>query len=159
MEWTNTYEVLKEYGEELANLYKDVFILHDHIATGTLLNSVRYVIDFNGREISVGLNLNEVWKWIENDTKPHFPPMDKLIEWIKAKPVIPYKTYDGKLPDTKQLAYLIGRKISKEGTKGTHDLKETVQALNYQYETRIAEAIAKDVQIEADVIISEFFVK
>ena len=159
MEWTNTYEVLKEYGEELANLYKDVLILHDHIATGTLLNSVRYVIDFNGREISVGLNLNEVWKWIENDTKPHFPPMDKLIEWIKAKPVVPYKTYDGKLPDTKQLAYLIGRKISEEGTKGTHDLKETVQALNYQYETRIAEAIAKDVQIEADVIISEFFVK
>lgn len=157
MDWTNTEIVLREYGEELAKLYQDVLILHDHIATGTLLNSVRYVIEMNGREITVGLNLNEVWKWIENDTKPHFPPINKILEWVVKKPVVPYKTYDGKLPTEKQLAYLIARKISEVGTKGTHDLKETVQALNYQYENRLGEAITQDINNQADVIMLEFF--
>ncbi len=156
MEWTNTQRALEEYAMAVRNLYQDKLILHDHIATGKLLNSVEYRIQRDNREISVNLSLDECWKWVENDCKPHFPPMSAILKWIEAKPVLPSKAYDGKLPTQPQLAYLIARKISEVGTKGTHDLQDSIKETLAVYEARIEEAITKDVDAELAIIISMF---
>ena len=42
------------------------------------------------------------------------------------KPVLPRPGRNGKLPSTEQLAYLIGRKISKVGTKPTKIIDRTI---------------------------------
>lgn len=151
--WDNTRAVLEEYAMTVRNLYQDKLIINDHIATGNLINNLNYTVNVNGSRIEVSLELEDYWKYVEYDTKPHFPPVDALVNWIKAKPVLPHKTFDGKLPDTKQLAYLIGRKISEEGTTGTHSLEDTIDEVNTIYELKIEEAIMKDLTSDINAIL------
>lgn len=155
--WEKTYEVLKEYAIELRNTLQDSYINDDRIATGDLLNSVEYIIEKDDRQIEVSLQLKEWWKYVEEDTKPHFPPPDAMLNYIKAKPILPKPDNNGKLPTPNQLAYLIGRKISEVGTTGTHNVRDTVRLINERYEEKIGQAISEDINNELDVIFSQSF--
>lgn len=155
--WEKTYEVLKEYAIELRNTLQDSYINDDRIATGDLLNSVEYIIEKDDRQIEVSLQLKEWWKYVEYDTKPHFPPPDAMLNYIKAKPVLPKPDRNGKLPTPNQLAYLIGRKISEVGTTGTHNVRDTVRLMNERYEEKIGQAISEDINNELDVILIQSF--
>ena len=155
--WEKTYEVLKEYAIELRNTLQDSYITDDRIATGDLLNSVEYIIEKDDRQIEVSLQLEEWWKYVEEDTKPHFPPPDAMLNYIKAKPILPKPDSNGKLPTPNQLAYLIGRKISEVGTTGTHNVRDTVRLMNERYEEKIGQAISEDINNELDVIIIQSF--
>lgn len=155
--WEKTYEVLKEYAIELRNTLQDSYITDDRIATGDLLNSVEYIIEKDDRQIEVSLQLEEWWKYVEEDTKPHFPPPDAMLNYIKAKPILPKPDSNGKLPTPNQLAYLIGRKISEVGTTGTHNVRDTVRLINERYEEKIGQAISEDINNELDVIIIQSF--
>ena len=155
--WEKTYEVLKEYAIELRNTLQDSYINDDRIATGELLNSVEYIIEKDDRQIEVSLQLKEWWKYVEEDTKPHFPPPDAMLNYIKAKPILPKPDRNGKLPTPNQLAYLIGRKISEVGTTGTHNVRDTVRLINERYEEKIGQAISEDINNERDVIFSQSF--
>lgn len=156
--WYNLQQVLEEYAIKLRNTYQDKLILSDRIASGDLLNSVDYIIESDNMSISVSLELAKYWRFVEYDTKPHFPPMDKILEWIRIKPVIP-DNRNGKLPTEKQLAFLVARKISQEGTKGSNDLHDAIKEINDEFRERIDEAITKDIQEGFTVIFSEFFYK
>lgn len=158
IKWTNLERVLQEYAIEVRNRYQDNLISNDHIATGELLNNVDYIISKEDNEISVSLRLQDYWKYVEWDTKPHFPPINKIKEWIRIKPVLPGNR-SGKLPTENQLAYLIGKKISEEGTKGTNDLHDAVSRINEDFEERIGIAIEQDLNDCLTVIFSEFFQK
>ena len=155
--WEKTYEVLKEYAIELRNTLQDSYINDDRIATGDLLNSVEYIIEKDDRQIEVSLQLKEWWKYVEEDTKPHFPPPDAMLNYIKAKPILPKPDRNGKLPTPNQLAYLIGRTISEVGTTGTHNVRDTVRLINERYEEKIGQAISEDINNELDVIFSQSF--
>ena len=155
--WEKTYEVLKEYAIELRNTLQDSYITDDRIATGDLLNSVEYIIEKDDRQIEVSLQLEEWWKYVEEDTKPHFPPPDAMLNYIKAKPILPKPDRNGKLPTPNQLAYLIGRKISEVGTTGTHNVRDTVRLINERYEEKIGKAISEDINNELDVILIQSF--
>ena len=155
--WEKTYEVLKDYAIELRNTLQDSYINDDRIATGDLLNSVEYIIEKDDRQIEVSLQLEEWWKYVEEDTKPHFPPPDAMLNYIKAKPILPKPDRNGKLPTPNQLAYLIGRKISEVGTTGTHNVRDTVRLMNERYEEKIGQAISEDINNELDVIFSQSF--
>lgn len=64
----------------------------------------------------VTVNLPDYWQYIENGRRPgKFPPMNKIINWVKYKNIIPN-------PGTtvNQLAFLIGRKIAKFGIEPKH---------------------------------------
>ena len=155
--WEKTYEVLKEYAIELRNTLQDSYINDDRIATGDLLNSVEYIIEKDDRQIEVSLQLKEWWKYVEEDTKPHVPPADAMLKYIKAKRILPKPDRNGKLPTPNQLAYLIGRKISEVGTTGTHNVRDTVRLINERYEEKIGQAISEDINNELDVIFSQSF--
>jgi hypothetical protein len=144
LSFENLRQTLEEYGQEVRNLYQDKLITHDRIATGELLNSVEFQVEGDGQRWEVSLNVAEYWKYVENDTRPHWPPVNKILEWIRAKPVLPRPDKDGKLPTPEGLAFLISRKISRAGTKGTHDLEESIEEINEKYRDKIALAIAKD---------------
>lgn len=156
--WKHLKTVLEEYAVALRNQYQDNLIENDHVTlNGNLLNSVEYIVKKGDHEISVSLKLQDYWKYVEFDTKPHFPPVDKIREWIKIKPVLPYPDDNGNLPTENQLAYLIGREISKEGTEGTHDLYDAVNFINEEYEEKIGIAIEEDISDNLNIIFSEFF--
>lgn len=154
--FTNLERVLEEYAVAARNTLQDKYINKDHIASGELLNTLEYQIDKGTTSISVSLKLQDYWKYLEEGTKPHWPPVSKMLEYVKVKPVLPSKTYNGKLPTEEQLAYLIGRKIAREGTEGTHALKETLAEVNAKYESLIGEAIYKDLDNAVMAILLEF---
>ena len=149
-------QTLEEYGQEVRNLYQDKLITHDRIASGELLNSVEFQVEGDGQRWEVSLSVAEYWKYVENDTRPHWPPVNKILEWIRAKPVLPRPDKNGKLPTPEGLAFLIGRAMAglspnqknlknpNGGTKGTHDLEESIEEINERYRDKIALAIAKD---------------
>lgn len=148
----NLKSVLLDYAIAVQNKYKDNLMLSDRVATGELVKSVKYKLDFGERTFIVSLELEDYWKWVEKGTAPHFPPVNAILSWIKAKPVLPYPDKNGKLPTPKQLAYLIGRKISEVGTEGSHDLENTLVQMNSEYEELIIEALDKDIGSALDEI-------
>ena len=116
---------MKEICGDLLNRYKEAIHDNGNTASGTLERTAKYKIDFNGRYVEVSFNLQSYWKYLENGTRPHFPPMDAIESWITVKRIIP-RTNNKRVPTTKQLAYLICREISKKGTKPTKLLQKTI---------------------------------
>lgn len=67
-----------------------------------------------------------------------FPPVDKIQEWVK-------RNITTDLPRVKSLSFLIGRKISEEGTNGKQQLYKIIDRLNGKYESLIFDALKEDV--------------
>lgn len=154
--WNKTYEVLREFAIRLRNEYQDKLIQDNKIATGELLNSVEYIIEKDGRSISVSLQLEDYYRYVEEGRKPgRFPPVDKMLEYIRVKPIIPDER-TGRIPDERQLAYLIGRKIATEGIEPGYQLRDTKERLFREFENRIEEAITQDITENITIIFSEF---
>ena len=147
---------LEEYAQEVRNQYQDNLILDDRIASGELLNSVEYQIVQNGMVYEVQLRLQDYWKYVEYGTKPHFPPVDKILEWVMVKPVIPRPNDEGDIPTPKQLAFLIARKISEHGTDGSEALEEAILDVNQKFKDKLIIALQQDMDVIMKVIVGDF---
>lgn len=148
--------VLEEYGAALLAAYRDNLLPRN--AGGDLITTATARVEADGENWEVIFNLQEYWKYIEDGTRPHWPPPGALIPWIRVKPVIPRpdeKT--GRIPSEKSLDFLIRRKISKEGTTGSHDLERAEKDLLPQWQDRIARALLQDASELTRVYITETF--
>lgn len=155
---TRTEAVLQEYANEVAARYKEQLRQHGRVATNELISSVHTeVVMPNDTTIAVDMDLAAYWRYVEWDTKPHWPPPGCLLKWITAKKIIGRPDKKGNLPTPKQLDFLIRRKISRDGTQGTHDLEDTVTLMNMEYLSRIEDALAEDVGDAADFLITSAF--
>ena len=141
---SNLLAVLEDLATDIRENYKDHLELHDRIASGDLLRSVSTEVEVNGTTYTVWLNLADYWQYVENDTKPHWPPKAAIDRWICIKPVLPRPDGSGRIPTPDQLSFLIRRKIAREGTKGSHDLRDTKNAVLPAYEERLLEALERD---------------
>lgn len=158
IQWTHTEAILRQYAEEVSEIYKRQLKEHGREASGELIKSVKTEIVLTHNDtIAVDMELAQYWQYVEWDTRPHWAPKGCLEEWIKVRKLLPMK--NSTLPENKQLEaldFLIRRKIAREGTKGTHDLADTVSLLNKEYEDKIADAVVEDVAEQVDVIIRTF---
>lgn len=162
----NLIRVLDEYRQAVINLYRNKLNEDDHVATHNLMDHITYVINQGRGDIEVDLRLADYWKYVENGTKPHYPPIKPILDWVKVKfkgAPPNAKTYDGPLPSVEtlesQFAHAVQHSIGVKGTKGTHDLQETLQEVNRMYEQRIGEAITQDLDDMMVAILTEFNVK
>lgn len=117
--------------KEITNLFaaalKDKLEENGSDATHQLSNSIKDIVKFDGKYLTVSIQLEDYYKYVENGRKAgKFPPVEKIKEWIKVKPVLPY-TRGKRLPNENQLAYLIGRKIAREGTRANPFLEPTIR--------------------------------
>lgn len=126
LDLTTIQDITNTFCNELKNTLKD----NNTNSSNKLSNSIKGLVKQNGKYIVISISLEDYWKYIENGTKPHFPPIDSIKKWISVKPVLPRPLKNGKLPTTNQLAYLIGRKISKVGTKAQPFLKPTLTSFD-----------------------------
>lgn len=141
----NFLATLDEYAQEANELYKRKLTDKGINASYTLLNSVETTVKRNDDTFTVTINLEDYWYYVENGRKAgRFPPIDKILEWIRVKPVIPYTDSRGRLPTEEQLAFLIARKIANEGTEGRKVLFETVDELNRHYLPILQKALDDD---------------
>lgn len=154
-EFTNLKKALEDYMEAVSRVYKGKLQSDGHKATGKLIGSVKATVQIGSTQYTGELRLEDYWKYIEYGTKPHWPPPQSLLKWIQAKPILP-KAINGITPSQDQLAYLIGRKISKEGTKAGGELGDTIDEVNAIYRPIIEAAVEKDLQGELTVIFNNF---
>lgn len=152
----NLRQVLEDFGQLLVEEYKESLILNNKLASEDLYNSVNYQIKTSSGEFQVNLELNHYWKYIENGRKAgKFPPINKIAEWIRVKPVIPRPMSNGKLPTEQQLAFLISRKIANEGIKPQPLLQESIDNVMYVMNEMIEDALVKDLEQEVELIFRE----
>ena len=111
--------------ESLAERYRAN--LAPHKASG---ESSKFTYDFRIEDdiFTVSFDLVDYWWYVENGRGPgKMPPISDIEEWIDVKPIV-RDSRNGKVPTTKQLAYVIARSIGEKGTKGTHALDKTIQS-------------------------------
>lgn len=139
-------KVLEDLANDVAEAYKDELTRHDHIASRKLIDSIKTQVVVGENAYEVTMTLEDYWKYVEYDTRPHFPPPNAILKWIEVKPVIPRPDANGRIPTPKQLAYLIGRKIANEGTEGTHDLQKSKDNIIPWYKEKISAALGRDME-------------
>lgn len=154
IEFTNLERVLQEYIESVKDGYKDLLKKDGHYASGELINTMKCKIEVQGNLYVAELHLQDYWKYVENGTKPHWPPPSAILKWIEVKKIIPHEI-NGITPTKEQLSYLIGRKISRVGTKGGLELTQTLNQLNNTWTEKISNALEMDIAESLDEIMIE----
>ena len=151
--YENVEKVLNDFGKRLVEGYRDKLDSGNINASYDLYNSVRYMVEIGENSFEVKLELEDYWKYIENGRKAgKFPPIDKIKKWIEVKPILP-RPYNGKLPTTAQLAYLISRKISIEGIEPKPILEQTIEEILSEFYISIENAFEQDIK---EIFLLEF---
>ena len=147
LELTELQQVLQDLANDIRDNYKEHLEFNDrYTKEHKLIDSVQTQVVVGDREFEITMTLQDYWKYVEDDTKPHFPPVSKILEWVEIKPVIPRPLASGKIPSPKQLAFLIGRAISEYGTKGSHDLEKVKDGVIPFYKDKISIALGHDME-------------
>lgn len=129
--YKNTRRVLERLAQEIKDEWNAV------------LGSERHTLDikFTIHKTNIRMYIigPEETPFIEGGRKSgKFPPVDKIQEWVM-------RNITTDLPRVKTLSFLIGRKISEEGTDGKQQLFKIIDKLNGKYELLIFDALKKDV--------------
>lgn len=154
-EFTNLKKALEDYMEAVSRIYKGKLTSDGHKATGKLIGSVKASVKIGATQYIGELRLQDYWKYIEYGTKPHWPPRNAILKWIQAKPILP-RAINGITPSNDQLAFLIGRKISKVGTKAGAELGDTIDEVNSSFRPILEAALEKDLAGELTIIFNNF---
>lgn len=139
-------ELLIQYSQEVEKALKDELQNNGRVASGKLLNSISTKINYLGDSITVTLYAEDYLKWLNDGRKPsngegNGSLKEDILKWIKIKHIVPREN-KGKVPTEKQLAYLIARKIHREGYKGDNQAySNTVEEINAKYEPLIQECL------------------
>ena len=149
LEFANLMTALKDYAEEVRSLYRRKLIEDDKYASGKLIRDMKTNVKAFGTEFTVYLYLVDYWKYVEEGRAPgkKWPPRDKILEWIKIKPIEPEKKDGKKLPTPEQLAFLIQRKIGVEGIEAGHQLRDTVESINSYWIPQLQAALQQDFDV------------
>lgn len=151
----NVRMVLEDFADSFVSLYKSK--VSNSNASKNLYNSIEKIIEINGQNIQVCLSLAHYWIYVEQGRKKgsKMPPIASIQEWIRVKPIIP-DDRTGKVPSEKQLAFLIARSIKENGIEGKKYYAETFEELWSIFNEKLYEAIDKDVDDIATVILKEY---
>lgn len=123
LELNNT---IKEIVDSMLGLYKKQLVDNNINASNTLHDSATTSITIDELSLTVYFNLEDYWKYVEYGRRAgKRPPISAIENWIEVKPIIP-NPINGRIPTTKQLAFLIARKIGNEGTPAQKPLEKSV---------------------------------
>lgn len=154
LNYTSLISSLNGFINDFMNTYKSLLVRDGKKASGNLINSIRNVdIAFENGEITGEISLASYWKYVEYGRRPgKFPPLQNILDWVKIKPVIPRPVNGLKAPSEKQLAFLIGRKIAKDGIKAGNQLQEALEITWSKWENTLSQSISEDIQSMVDMM-------
>ncbi len=154
LSFTNLQIALNSFIDDFINTYKGLLIRDNKKASGNLISSLKPVsIEFTNNKYQCSIQIADYWKYVEYGRRPgKFPPMNRILEWIKIKPVIPRPMNGLKAPSEKQLAFLISRKIAREGIKPGNQFEEALNISWNKYEKQISDAISEDLNQAIDLV-------
>lgn len=145
LEWTHLRKALEGATSYLLDRARSH--LPDNYA---LRDNISFVLNIGSDEFTITFNAPDYWKYVNDGRRPgKMPPIESLISWISRRNITP-KAYNGKLPSINSLAFLIARKIGRDGTKGNQFLDLTIDEFESAFRNQIADAITKDIADHVD---------
>lgn len=162
IEWKNLRRVLEEYVEYFVYAAQENLLRNGTNASGDLTNSlgdniIRKNIDIGDDRISVKVELEDYWKYVEEGRPAgDFPSIEKIKRWIEVKPIIP-EVRNGVKPTVGQLAFFISRKIEEEGTDPQPFFYPALEDTEKRFEESINLAIDEDLAQYVENTLSDEF--
>lgn len=134
--------------------YKGLLIRDGKKASGNLISSLKPVsIEFRNGKYEADISIASYWKYVEYGRRPgKFPPVNRILEWIRIKPVIPRPRNGLKPPTEPQLAFLIARKIARDGIKPGNQFEEALNMTWNIHYNDISNAIIEDLNKVVNLI-------
>ena len=124
------------------------------VASGTLEKSLAYRLKIKGSSINISIyakgKASEYFLARENGRRPgKQPPVSAILDWMRIKPIKLRDKESGKFKKPtealkKQVAFLIARKIGKQGIKGWHAFDYAMENIWDEYEAQVVAAYQKD---------------
>jgi len=163
-EYPNLERVLREMGSRMQEFMRDKLKQNGTNASGKLSDSIQYLVQKDGQDYEIEISLEDYWKWVESGTTAHWPPQDKIAEWIRVKPVLPEER-NGKLPTVEQLSFLISRAMAGQspnqselknpngGTQAQPFFWNSVEEAVLEFEDRVGEAIGLDIDHNVETML------
>lgn len=147
--FNNLQQVLDDFTKDVAETYRGLLLRDGKNATGELISSIRPMTpELVDGTFQCSLSLAPHWKYVESGRRPgKFPPIDNILEWVKAKPQLARPNrLDRKELTPKQLAFLVARKIATKGIQPGNQLEEAIDIVYARWKDRIDAAITADIE-------------
>lgn len=129
----NLEKAINDFVSDFVDTYKGLLIRDNKKATGDLIRSIQPIeIQFETNSYSGSISLAYYWKYVEYGRRPgKFPPPNKILDWIKIKPVIP-------------------RPVN--GIESGNQFKEALDLCWAKNKNKISDSISIDLQSNIDLI-------
>ena len=125
------------------------------VSSGTLVKSLAYRLKIKGKSIDISIyakgKASQYFLARENGRRAGAtpPPVSAILDWMRLKPIKLRDKESGKFKKPtealkRQVAFLIARKIGKEGIKGWHAFDYAMENIWDEYEAKVVEAYGKD---------------
>lgn len=146
MNWTHLQKCLQEYSMYLLQASRNNMPTYYE-----LKDKIKFVMNVNGNFYEIIFNAPKYWKYANDGRRPgKMPPVNVIADWVRRRNITPYALKNGKLPTTDQLAFMIARKIGRDGTTGIHFLEKSIDEQKSYWDDKISEAISNDIIAELD---------
>lgn len=160
IKWKNLERVLNQFADAVITTAKDNLANNGTNASMELSNSLEKIVEVGEDHFSVKISLADYWYYVEHGRGPgKFPPPPAIRNWIEVKPVNPTPDARGRIPTVEQLTFLIGRKISQEGTEPQPFLEPAKEEALKRFSDAIDKAIEADVEEFINEAVTRLFEK
>lgn len=146
LKFNNLQNALNIFINDFIDTYKQLLIRDGKKASGNLINSLKPMsITYSNNKMNATISIADYWKYVEYGRRPgKFPPVSKILNWIRIKPVLPRPINGAKPPTEPQLAFLISRKIARDGIQPGNQFSEALRLSWTKDEKLISDAITAD---------------
>jgi|LakMenEpi03Aug12_release.lakeMendotaPanAssembly.Ray.scaffolds.fasta_scaffold870732_1 hypothetical protein len=116
----------QEWAQEVVSNAKSILIRNKKVATGRLVNSIRYTVNSQGDIIFL---YDEDGKWVTQGRRKgaRFPPPASISRWVRQKGITGTNRQTGRPLTNTQLTFLISRAIARDGIKPLPFMKMAVK--------------------------------
>ena len=144
MKWNHLQKALETYNRYFLSTAKNNIPQHYE-----LKDKISFKVDVSGNLFEVTFNAPEYWKYANYGRPPgKMPPVSAIEEWITRRRIVPEPNTS--TPNVTSLAYVIARKIGREGTIGTNFLEKSLDEQKEYWMSTISAAIGEDILEEID---------
>ena len=160
-QFTNTIKFLEDKRKGIITDAKNNLKSGGAIATGKLLNSLKGEEKIFPGMIQMEINGEHYWYWRDKGRGPTKagssgrPLRELLIPWIKAKGIVPRDLVTGELISIKGLAYIIAKKIHREGYSGNSFFMNALEKNINRLAEDIEQEVAKDGSKALEIIFKQ----
>lgn len=130
-----TRQVLENWSEEVLASMRSILIESGKSATGELIQSLRYTIDFEGEEVEVEFEMADYGQFVDSGRRPgKQPPISSIQPWLAIRG-IPFSA-----------AFPIARSIGLKGIPATPFFGISIERNRDRLVQELADAYAQDIE-------------